>query len=207
MLQFRTRNAAGCRRCDRCSKRWLAPPRRCAAPTGMPTPRASSTRCRRPMAAESPTIAALSRALEAREVTSEALTERCLEQIAEREPSINAFIMVLADQAREQARAADRDLAAGRRRGPLHGIPLSLKDLIDVRGTPTTAASRVRQAHVATEDAAIVRRLRDAGAVIIGKTNLHEFALGTTNEDSAFGPVRHPLDANRSPGGSSGGSA
>jgi aspartyl-tRNA(Asn)/glutamyl-tRNA(Gln) amidotransferase subunit A len=114
---------------------------------------------------------------------------------------------VLASEAIAQAREADREIAAGRRRGALHGVPISLKDLIHLRGTTTTAASRVRQHHVAADDATVVRRLRKAGAVIVGKTNLHEFALGTTNEDSAFGPARHPLDPNRSPGGSSGGSA
>src|SRR5204863_4191182 len=94
-----------------------------------------------------------------------------------------------------------------RHRGPLPGIPISLKDLIDLRGTPTTAASRVRQGHITGSDATVVTRLREAGAVIIGKTNLHEFAFGTTNEESAFGPAHHPLDPTRSPGGSSGGSA
>ena len=96
---------------------------------------------------------------------------------------------------------------AGRYRGPLHGVPVSLKDLIDLSGTATSAASRVRQGHIATTDATVVTRLREAGAIIIGKTNLHEFAFGTTNEDSAFGPARHPFDPSRSPGGSSGGSA
>jgi aspartyl-tRNA(Asn)/glutamyl-tRNA(Gln) amidotransferase subunit A len=86
-------------------------------------------------------------------------------------------------------------------------VPISLKDLIDLRGTPTTAASRVRAGHIAGDDAVVTTRLRDAGAVFLGKTNLHEFAFGTTNEDSAYGPVRHPLDESRSPGGSSGGSA
>jgi aspartyl-tRNA(Asn)/glutamyl-tRNA(Gln) amidotransferase subunit A len=159
------------------------------------------------MSAEARTIADLARALRAREATAEVITEHALQQIADRNPSINAFITVLADQAITQARAADRELAAGRDRGPLHGVPISLKDIIDAAGTPTTAASRVRQGHVAREDAEVVKRLRAAGAVFVGKTNLHEFALGTTNEDSAYGPVRHPLDPNRSPGGSSGGSA
>lgn len=159
------------------------------------------------MPADLPTIADAARALAARELTAETLTERCLQRIAEQNPSINAFITVLADEARAQARAADAEIAAGRHRGPLHGVPISLKDLIDLRGTTTTAASRVRQAHVASADALVVRRLRDAGAVFVGKTNLHEFAFGTTNEDSAYGPVRHPLDPARSPGGSSGGSA
>jgi aspartyl-tRNA(Asn)/glutamyl-tRNA(Gln) amidotransferase subunit A len=159
------------------------------------------------MHAEPKTLADLSRALEDRAITSEEATERCLSRIAERNPSINAFITVLADEATAQARGADREISGGRRRGPLHGVPISVKDLIDLRGTPTTAASRVRQGHIARQDATVIGRLRTAGAVFIGKTNLHEFALGTTNEDSAYGPVRHPLDDSRSPGGSSGGSA
>jgi aspartyl-tRNA(Asn)/glutamyl-tRNA(Gln) amidotransferase subunit A len=159
------------------------------------------------MPAEPQTIAALARAIAARQVTAADATERCLATIAERDPAINAFIAVLRDDARAQAREADAELAAGRSRGPLHGVPVSIKDLIDIVGMPTTAASRVRQEHIATADAPVITRLRDAGAVLIGKTNLHEFALGTTNEESAYGPVRHPLDANRSPGGSSGGSA
>ena len=106
----------------------------------------------------------------------------------------------------EQARVLDEELRHGRSRGPLHGRTISIKDLIDVKGVPTTAASRVRAGHIAAADAPVVTRLRDAGAVIIGKTNLHEFALGTTSDESAFGPVRNPHDPNRSPGGSSGGS-
>ena len=159
------------------------------------------------MSAEPRTVAGLARALRDGTTTAEASTERCLETVAARDPEINAFITVLADAAREQAREADHALATGQDRGPLHGVPVSLKDLLDLRGTPTTAGSRVRRAHVAAQDAAVVARLRKAGAVFIGKTNLHEFAFGTTNEDSAYGPVRHPLDAGRSPGGSSGGSA
>ena len=159
------------------------------------------------MPADTRTITGLARALTHRETTAEAVTARCLDRIAERNPSLNAFITVLADEALAQAREADREMAAGRHRGPLHGIPISLKDLIDLRGTPTTAASRVRLGHVAETDAPVVARLRDAGAVFIGKTNLHEFAFGTTNEESAFGPTHHPLDPTRSPGGSSGGSA
>lgn len=159
------------------------------------------------MPADARTVTDLSRLLQTRTITSEEVTERCLERIAERDASINAFITVLADEARAQARAADREIADGRYRGPLHGVPISLKDLIDVRGTPTTAASRVRAGHVAASDALVTSRLRDAGAVFVGKTNLHEFAFGTTNEDSAYGAVHHPLDLSRSPGGSSGGSA
>jgi aspartyl-tRNA(Asn)/glutamyl-tRNA(Gln) amidotransferase subunit A len=159
------------------------------------------------MAAEPRTISDLAVALRGRRQTAEAVTTECLARIAERNPALNAFITVLADSALAQARDADKEISTGRYRGPLHGVPISLKDLFDVEGTPTTAASKVRRDHVARADATVVARLRAAGAVLIGKTNLHEFAFGTTNEDSAFGPARHPLDATRSPGGSSGGSA
>jgi len=157
--------------------------------------------------AEGRTLAELGRQLKSKSVTAEAATEACLARIAEQNRSLNAYITVLDDEARAQAKEADREIDAGNYRGPLHGIPISIKDLIDVRGTPTTAASRVREGHVARHDATVVGRLRDAGAIFLGKTNLHEFALGTTNEDSAYGPVLHPLDNTRSPGGSSGGSA
>jgi aspartyl-tRNA(Asn)/glutamyl-tRNA(Gln) amidotransferase subunit A len=159
------------------------------------------------MSAEPRTLADLGRQLKSGAMTAQAATEGCLAHIAERNRSINAFIAVLADEALAQAKAADHEIAAGGYRGPLHGVPISLKDIIDLRDTPTTAASRVRDGHVAKRDATVVRRLRDAGAIFIGKTNLHEFALGTTNEESAYGPVLHPLDDTRSPGGSSGGSA
>lgn len=159
------------------------------------------------MPADTQTIADVARVLKAREATAESLVEGCLQRIAERNRAVNAFITVFEHDAREQARNADREIAAGRYRGPLHGVPISLKDIIDAEGSATTAASRVRRNHVASADAAVTARLRTAGAVLIGKTNLHEFALGTTNEDSAYGPARHPRDLNRSPGGSSGGSA
>jgi len=130
-----------------------------------------------------------------------------LERIAQLNPTLNAFIAVFEADAMEQARALDEELRHGRSRGPLHGRTMSLKDIIDVKGFPTTAASRVRAGHVASADARVVTGLRDAGAVILGKTNLHEFALGTTSDESAFGPVHNPRDPTRSPGGSSGGSA
>lgn len=130
-----------------------------------------------------------------------------LERIAELNPSLNAFITVFEAGAMETARALDEELRQGRSRGPLHGRTISIKDIIDISGVPTTAASRVRAGHIARADAAVVSRLREAGCVIIGKTNLHEFALGTTSDESAFGPVHNPHDVNRSPGGSSGGSA
>jgi aspartyl-tRNA(Asn)/glutamyl-tRNA(Gln) amidotransferase subunit A len=153
------------------------------------------------------TIEEFGRRLRAREITSEEVTVQCLQRIDTDNSRLNAFILVMADEARRQAQALDREIAAGRDRGPLHGVPISIKDLLDVRGTATTAASRVRDGHVADRDAPAIAHLRQAGAVFIGKTNLHEFAFGTTNEDSAFGPARNPHDPARSPGGSSGGSA
>jgi len=146
------------------------------------------------MAAPTITIEEFGRRLRARDITAEQMTEECLRRIELGNPALNAFILVMADSARQQARQADRELAAGRDRGPLHGVPISIKDLIDVAGTPTTAASRVREGHVAAHDAPVIVALRDAGAVIVGKTNLHEFAFGTTNEESAFGPARNPYD-------------
>jgi aspartyl-tRNA(Asn)/glutamyl-tRNA(Gln) amidotransferase subunit A len=147
------------------------------------------------------------RRLRRRQTSAVEATSDCLARIASDNPRLNAFILVMADEALRQAAALDRELAEGADRGPLHGVPVSIKDIFDVAGTPTTAASRVREGHIAERDAVAITRLRRAGAVIVGKNNLHEFAFGTTNEDSAFGPARHPLDPSRSPGGSSGGSA
>ncbi len=153
------------------------------------------------------TIEEFGRRLRAGDATAEAVTEACLERIDADNPRLNAFITVTAAEARRQAREADRELAAGHDRGPLHGVPISVKDLLDVRGTATTAASRVREGHMALHDAPAIAHLRAAGAVFVGKTNLHEFAFGTTTEDSAFGQGHNPHDPSRSPGGSSGGSA
>ena len=119
----------------------------------------------------------------------------------------NAFIRIDADGARSDAKAADDERARGVDRGPLHGMPISIKDLIDIAGQPTTAGSHVRAGHVAAADAPVIQRLRTAGAVLIGKTNVHEFALGPTSDESAFGPVLNPVDPTRIAGGSSGGSA
>ena len=119
------------------------------------------------MPADRKTLAELSRSLQARTITSEAVTDACLARIAERDSSINAFITVLADEARAQARGADEEIAAGRYRGPLHGVPISLKDLIDLRGTPTSAASRVRRGHVAAHDSS--NRAATSGSSIAKK--------------------------------------
>lgn len=153
------------------------------------------------------TLAGAARGLRRGEYTAIDLAEAALARIRSADPGVNAFITVTDSLARAQASQADAELARGVDRGALHGIPLSIKDLFDLEGTPTTAASRVREGHIAKTDAPVIARLRSAGAVFVGKTNMHEFALGTTNEDSAFGPVHNPLDPTRSPGGSSGGSA
>lgn len=153
------------------------------------------------------TITSLGAALRGGRLSAVELLEECLAAIEARDPVLNAFIAVLARDARRQARAADDELAAGRDRGPLHGMPISLKDLIDVAGVPTTAASRVRRGHRADADAPLAASLRAAGAVFVGKCNLHELALGTTGEESAYGPTRNPHAPDHVPGGSSSGSA
>jgi aspartyl-tRNA(Asn)/glutamyl-tRNA(Gln) amidotransferase subunit A len=176
-----------------------------AVATGAPTPADTATAM--PVPIDGPGMLGLAAQVARGEIKSERLTEDCLEHIRQRQPELNAFITVTADEALAEARQADREIAAGRVRGPLHGMPLSLKDLIDVAGVATTAGSNVRRNHVAVTDAVATARLRAAGAVLIGKTNLHEFAFGTTSDDSAWGPARNPADPTRSPGGSSGGSA
>ena len=153
------------------------------------------------------TITELAPLVERRSVSARELTDTCLDRIAERDGALNAFIRVDEAAARTDAARADDEIAAGHYRGPLHGIPVSVKDLIDVAGIPTTAASNVRPRIAAAKDADVVANLKAAGAVIVGKCNLHEFAFGTTGEDSAFGPTRNPHDHARSPGGSSSGSA
>ena len=153
------------------------------------------------------TIADLGPALRHGTLTATALVEACLATIAERDPLLNAFITVLSDDARRQARSLDAELARGVDRGPLHGIPISLKDIVDLAGAPTTAASRLRVGHRAAADARVAAHLRAAGAVVIGKCNLHEFAFGTTGEESAYGPTRNPHAPAHIPGGSSSGSA
>jgi aspartyl-tRNA(Asn)/glutamyl-tRNA(Gln) amidotransferase subunit A len=152
-------------------------------------------------------IEEFARRLRARETTVEQATNEALQRAEAEQSRLNAFIRIMHAEAQHQARELDHELASGRDRGPLHGIPVTIKDILDIKGIATTAASNVRDGNVAQRDCPVVAHLRQAGAVFIGKTNLHEFAFGTTNEDSAFGPARNPFDPSRSPGGSSGGSA
>jgi len=154
-----------------------------------------------------PGIADLSPRIRDGLVSPVALTDECLSRIAALDPVLNSFITVTAESARREARAAEREIRDGRWRGPLHGIPIGLKDLIDVAGVPTTAASAVFLQRVPGEDAEVVRRLRAAGAVLLGKQNMHEIAFGGSTVVSHFGPVRNPWDPRHIAGGSSGGSA
>ena len=157
------------------------------------------------VAADTRSITEVAPAIASGELSPVDLMRTCLERIDERR-SLNAFITVRADAALAEARECQAEIAAGRYRGPLHGVPISVKDLIDVVGTPTTSGSAL-PARTPSRDATVVRRLKAAGGIIVGKTNLHEFAFGTTSDETAFGPVRNPHDTARSAGGSSAGAA
>jgi aspartyl-tRNA(Asn)/glutamyl-tRNA(Gln) amidotransferase subunit A len=145
--------------------------------------------------------------LRRKEVSPVELTRACLDRIEKLNPALNAFITVTAESALGEARAAETEILRGEWRGPLHGIPVALKDLIDTAGTRTTAASGLFQNRVPTEDAEVVLRLRRAGAVMLGKNNLHEFAYGGSSLVSFFGDVHNPWNTGHIAGGSSGGSA
>jgi len=152
-------------------------------------------------------IAEASELVRRKEVSPVELTEACLARIEELNPTINAFITVLRESALAEARAAEAEINAGNWRGPLHGIPIGLKDLIDTAGVKTTCASALFAERIPTDDAFITQRLKRAGAVLLGKQNMQEFAYGGTSTSSYFGPVRNPWDTDRIAGGSSGGSA
>jgi aspartyl-tRNA(Asn)/glutamyl-tRNA(Gln) amidotransferase subunit A len=151
-------------------------------------------------------LAEASRRIRSGAVKSTQLTAACLNRIETYNPKLNAFITVLRKEALAAAAGLDAELQAGKSRGPLHGIPIALKDNVDTAGLRTTAGSAVFDERIPAEDAEVARRLKAAGAVLIGKTNLHEFAMGGTNATSYYGPVRNPWALDRNPGGSSGGS-
>jgi aspartyl-tRNA(Asn)/glutamyl-tRNA(Gln) amidotransferase subunit A len=135
--------------------------------------------------------------------TATAAVEQSLDRLKRLEPALSAFNTVMAERALDRAKSLD----AGKATGPLHGVPIAIKDNMCTRGVPTTASSRILSGFAPPYDATVVERLENAGAVIIGKTNLDEFAMGSSTENSAFGPSKNPWDVTRTPGGSSGGSA
>ncbi len=142
-----------------------------------------------------------------RAISSEELTRLCLDRIAKHDKQLNAFITLTADKAMEQARACDRDAQRGIWRGPLHGVPVALKDNIDTAGLLTTAASKVFADRVPQEDSEVASRLAKAGPVMLGKLNLDEFAFAGSGTTGSFGPTRNPWNLDRITGGSSSGSA
>ena len=152
-------------------------------------------------------LEAAAEAIRTRQTSPVSLVESSLKRIDAVEPRLNAFITVTAELAREQARQAEREIEAGRYKGPLHGIPIAVKDLFATKGIRTTAGSRILADWVPDEDATVVRKLREAGAVLLGKLGMHEFAYGISSVNPHFGDVRNPWDTTKIPGGSSGGSA
>jgi aspartyl-tRNA(Asn)/glutamyl-tRNA(Gln) amidotransferase subunit A len=160
------------------------------------------------VAAQDLTIAGIARAYRDGSLSPEPLVEECLARIERENPRLNAYYEVFAGEAGQAARRASRELREGRDRGPLHGVPIAVKDVYDVAGSRTTVGAHPGfHPPPATEDAPIVARLREAGAVLLGKTAVHEWAMGVTTNNPHFGPTRNPRDPERIPGGSSGGSA
>jgi len=152
-------------------------------------------------------IAEATKLLRRKSLSPVELVDAALGRIERLNPSLNSFITVVADRARREARAAEREIARGGSKGPLHGVPVSLKDNIWTRGIRTTAGSKILSSFVPRKDSDVGARLARAGAILVGKTNLHEFAYGITSNNPHFGPVRNPWNRERIPGGSSGGSA
>src|SRR5262245_55433727 len=153
------------------------------------------------------TAAALLASMSRGDITAETVTRSYLDAIRRRDPQVKAFLHVDENDALEQARAIDRRRKNGEPLGPLAGVPVAVKDVLCTRGQPTTCGSKVLQRFVPPYDAHVVTRLRQADAVLIGKTNMDEFAMGSSTENSAYQTTRNPWDPERIPGGSSGGSA
>jgi aspartyl-tRNA(Asn)/glutamyl-tRNA(Gln) amidotransferase subunit A len=147
------------------------------------------------------------RLMRARELSPVELTQACLDRIERFDPRLNAFVTVTAERAIAKARQAESEIASGGWRGPLHGVPVAIKDNIDTAGIRTTSGSALFESHVPSSDAEVVTRLEAAGAISLGKLNLHELGMGSTSAISRFGAVHNPWDLDRMAGGSSGGAA
>jgi aspartyl-tRNA(Asn)/glutamyl-tRNA(Gln) amidotransferase subunit A len=152
-------------------------------------------------------IAALAQLLQTKQVSPVEVTNAYLERIQRLDPQLNTYIAVTAEEARAQAKTAEQEIQQHAYRGPLHGVPLGIKDLLDLAGFPTTMGSKILKDNLAQGDATVVERLKAQGAVVLGKHNLHEFAFGITSENPHFGVVRNPWNTDCVPGGSSGGTA
>lgn len=153
------------------------------------------------------TISDISVLIKEQKVSPVDLVNECLERIETLNPTVNAFITVMGERARADAKIAEEEIKAGKWRGPLHGIPVAFKDMYDTEGVKTTAAFQYFKDRVPKEDAVAVAKLKAAGAIIVGKTNMHTLAMGTTSNVSFFGPVHNPWNEKYIAGGSSGGSA
>src|SRR5262245_42974974 len=153
------------------------------------------------------TVAELSEQVRSKNISPVQIVEACLARIEGLNPRLNAFISIFANESRKLAREAEREIEAGRLRGPLHGIPVAFKDFYDTAGNRTTAAFDPFKNRVPMNDAVSVAKLKAAGAIVIGKTNMHKLGMGTTGLDSAFGAARNPWNDEYIPGGSSSGSA
>ena len=151
-------------------------------------------------------LAELSGRVRRREISPVEIVRETLERIDRLGPRLNSYITVTGEQAAAEARRAEGEIQKGNYRGPLHGLPIAVKDIFDTRGVRTTAGSKILRDRVPDHDATVVARLRRAGAVLIGKANMHEFSYGVTSDNPHYGPVRNPWDPRRIPGGSSGGS-
>lgn len=152
-------------------------------------------------------ISEVSKQIEAGELSPVDLVELQLNKIEQLDEKLNAFVTVVPELAKKAAKEAETEIRSGKYRGPLHGIPIGIKDIIDTKGIVTTIGSSIFKNNIPNQDATVVKRLIKAGAILIGKTNTHEFALGVTTNNLHYGPTKNPWDYERVPGGSSGGSA